>query len=48
MSNPNLGVSVSEEFYIEQIEIARASLSKKVEFLTKLLQYQTKFKRGMA
>lgn len=34
-SNPNLGVSVSEEFYIEQIEIARASLSKKVEFLTK-------------
>lgn len=34
-SNPNLGVSVSEEFYIEQIEIARTSLSKKVEFLTK-------------
>lgn len=34
-SNPNLGVSVSEEFYIEQIEIAKASLSKKVEFLTK-------------
>lgn len=34
-SNPNLGISVSEEFYIEQIEIARASLSKKVEFLTK-------------
>ena len=33
-SNPNLGVSVSEEFYIEQIEIAKASLSKKVEFLT--------------
>lgn len=34
-SNPNLGVSVSEEFYLEQIEIARNSLSKKVEFLTK-------------
>jgi phage terminase large subunit-like protein len=34
-SNPNLGVSVSEEFYIEQIEIARNSLSKKVEFMTK-------------
>lgn len=34
-SNPNLGVSVSEEYYIEQIEIAKASLSKKVEFLTK-------------
>lgn len=28
-------MSVSEEFYIEQIEIAKASLSKKVEFLTK-------------
>lgn len=34
-SNPNLGVSVSVEFYIEQIEIARNSLSKKVEFMTK-------------
>jgi phage terminase large subunit-like protein len=34
-SNPNLGVSVSEEFYLEQIEIAKNSLSKKVEFLTK-------------
>lgn len=34
-SNPNLGVSVYEEFYIEQIEIAKASLSKKVEFMTK-------------
>ena len=34
-SNPNLGVSVSEEFYLEQIEIAKTSLSKKVEFMTK-------------
>lgn len=34
-SNPNMGVSVSEEYYIEQIEIARNSLSKKVEFMTK-------------
>lgn len=34
-SNPNLGISVSEEYYIEQIEIARTSLSKKVEFMTK-------------
>lgn len=34
-SNPNLNVSVSWEFYEEQIAIARASLSKKAEFLTK-------------
>lgn len=34
-SNPNMGVSVTEEFYIEQIEIAKNSLSKKVEFMTK-------------
>ena len=34
-SNPNLDVSVSWEFYQEQIAIARASLSKKAEFLTK-------------
>ena len=34
-SNPNLNVSVSWEFYQEQIAIARASLSKKAEFLTK-------------
>ena len=35
-SNPNLGVSVSAEYYLEQIEIARNSISKKVEFMTKL------------
>ena len=34
-SNPNLGVSVSVEYYLEQIEIARNSISKKVEFMTK-------------
>lgn len=34
-SNPNLDVSVSREFYREQIAIAHASLSKKAEFLTK-------------
>lgn len=34
-SNPNLGVSVSAEYYLEQIEIARNSISKKVEFMTK-------------
>ena len=34
-SNPNLGVPVSVEYYLEQIEIARNSISKKVEFMTK-------------
>ncbi|MCI8709050.1 MAG: terminase large subunit [Dorea sp.] len=34
-SNPNLGVSVSESFYEEQIAIAKGSLSKKAEFLMK-------------
>lgn len=34
-SNPNLGTSVSVEYYLEQIEIARNSISKKVEFMTK-------------
>ena len=34
-SNPNLGVSVSEDFYTEEIKVARNSLSKKAEFLTK-------------
>ncbi len=34
-SNPNLGVSVSEDFYAEEIKVARNSLSKKAEFLTK-------------
>ena len=34
-SNPNLGVSVSAEYYLEQIEIARNSISKKVEFMTR-------------
>lgn len=34
-SNPNLGVSVSEEFYKEELVIAENSNSKKVEVLTK-------------
>ena len=34
-SNPNMGISVSEEFYQEEIIIAKNSLSKKAEFLTK-------------
>lgn len=34
-SNPNLGVSVTEEFLNEQIRIAKGSLSKKAEFITK-------------
>ena len=34
-SNPNLGVSVSVDFMIEEIAIAEGSLSKKAEFITK-------------
>lgn len=34
-SNPNLGVSVSVDYLIEQIAIAEGSLSKKAEFLAK-------------
>lgn len=34
-SNPNLGVSVSKEYLVEEIRIAHGSLSKKAEFLTK-------------
>ena len=34
-SNPNMGVSVSPEFFLEEIEIARNSLSKRAEFMTK-------------
>lgn len=34
-SNPNLGVSVSVEYLQEEIRIAKGSLSKKAEFITK-------------
>lgn len=34
-SNPNLGVSTSVDFMLEEIAIAEGSLSKKAEFLTK-------------
>lgn len=34
-ANPNLGVSVSVDFMIEEIAIAEGSLSKKAEFMTK-------------
>ena len=34
-ANPNMGVSVSCDFYIEEIKIARLSLSKKAEFMCK-------------
>ena len=34
-SNPNMGVSVKEDFFIEEIAIAKNSLSKRAEFLTK-------------
>ena len=34
-ANPNMGVSVSEDFFLEEIAIARSSLSKRAEFMTK-------------
>ena len=34
-SNPNLGVSVSVDYLLEEIVVAEASLSKKAEFMTK-------------
>lgn len=34
-SNPNLGVSVSVDYLLDEIEVARGSLSQKAEFLTK-------------
>lgn len=34
-SNPNLGVSVSVDYLLEEIRIAEGSLSKKAEFMTK-------------
>lgn len=34
-ANPNMGVSVSEDFFLEEIAIARNSLSKRAEFMTK-------------
>ena len=34
-SNPNLGVSVTVDFLLEEIAVAEGSLSKKAEFLTK-------------
>ena len=34
-ANPNLGISVSVDYLLEEINIAKGSLSKKAEFLTK-------------
>lgn len=34
-ANPNMGVSVSPDFFLEEIAVARNSLSKRAEFLTK-------------
>ena len=34
-ANPNMGVSVKPEFFIEEIAVAELSLSKRIEFLTK-------------
>lgn len=34
-ANPNMGVSVKESFFMDEIAVAEGSLSKKAEFLTK-------------
>lgn len=34
-ANPNMGVSVTEDFFLEEIAIARNSLSKRAEFMVK-------------
>lgn len=34
-ANPNIGVSVQESFFIDEIAVAESSLSKRAEFLTK-------------
>ena len=34
-ANPNMGVSVSADFFMEEIAVAKTSLSKRAEFLTK-------------
>ena len=34
-ANPNMGVSVSQDFFVEEIAIAEGSISKKIEFLVK-------------
>lgn len=34
-ANPNMGVSVKPEFFVEEIAVAELSLSKRIEFLTK-------------
>ncbi len=34
-ANPNMGVSVKADFFVDEIAIAKGSLSKKIEFLTK-------------
>lgn len=34
-SNPNLGVSVSKNYYLDEIAVAEASPTKRIEFLTK-------------
>ena len=34
-ANPNMGVSVKESFFLDEIAVAEGSLSKKAEFLTK-------------
>lgn len=57
-ANPNMGVSVKESFFVDEIAIAENSLSKKAEFITKYcnikqnssiawLEYQTVDRAGV-
>ena len=39
-ANPNMGVSVTVDFFLEEIAVAEQSLSKKAEFLTKYCNIQ--------
>lgn len=41
-ANPNMGVSMTEEYLLEEIRIALSSLSKKAEFLTKYCNIKQK------
>ena len=39
-ANPNMGVSVKESFFMDEIAVAEGSLSKKSRVPYKVLQYQ--------
>ena len=45
-ANPNMGVSVKESFFVDEIAVAEGSLSKKAEFLTKYCNIKQNSSRG--